>query len=1247
MLAGSVDGYDAFDDGINELDLSGSVIEMSRVLVSGLINTALVGYVQIERERLGEGKEFDDWAGSVWYLEFADDADSGPGDPYDFRETVGKLRKRWKKIFGEGSAVMFDKDFKLTGHTKELNPDQPEWVAGPVKYRDDSENYTKVKGIVSMLEDLVSSYEDHELSRPGFHKLRQSYTLPAKLVLEDEGRVEYEDVMALSDDDKPVMRKAHGYFNPLTGKVHIAADPNQSPIFGRGYKSKYNRNARGPDEVWTVDESVYGTLSHELSHHLYHGMGNGTASVWRKINENLPKDKKIISGYGDQSVYDGLRSETELWAECFAAYQHPDYKPGTLPPAIEEFAAEVAQHGGIISDEQIVRRDQLSFASKSSRKHLGGYISLLDYIDSGKTADDVPVPDKAYEHSIAIEDEAVRLGKKTRLIDAEGEGSKWYYVLPNDEMEAINSTSLEPLLGGDEVDNSVTGQLRREYGKAYMMEVETTIPEISKLWEEYHHEEDVTAISNKAGFDPLDSFAESFNAFTHPNYKPGTLPARMENFIDEVLSSDDPYDTELVDRIRERGEGRADRLKSLPEKYVTVESGDDEVVVSDSGEEVVDDPPEVDSKSRARRRVDDGEEEDGGTEDEGGTEDGGDGDDDTDGGDDFKVQLGFNTPFKDAMTWAKARTTTINPGSWKELSADAYSRAFSVAHVTSQQVLDDVREWSEKAHTEGLTFKKFQNELVPKLKERGWWATAGESAVVELEDGTLRKRLNMSRLGIIYDTNIAVANAVGRWQNIEENQDLWPYVQYEGIDDEMTRPTHRVLFGRVFRVGSEILDSIAPPNGFRCRCSLTQVDDDELFEILSETGFELDQLPSDAAPDEGWNHNPGKAGMLGGWEPEEDVPELPGKLKDDLSDLMDSLGDTDDTDVVAKTGDTDTELYLGDLVPDLDVDDLDLGDLVFDSEDGDDTDAVNLDDTDTVSLGDTDNVDVDTVTGSESDQSGLGGDDDVIETSPLVTPFIPHDWDDDFVTYEKTPDRPGVTETYYIETADGKSGLFKPRGNKGALQKDGLFASEREVATSAINDYLGFDVVPRTRMVKHPKHGVGSFQEWVKDGRLQGQEPTDNINPEDFYQAAIIEQLIDNRDRHSGNFLMTGAYDSSSGKTRLHLIDNGMSFLDRMGSILPPPYLVEDDYNIDDGKEFEKGLDDEYKRDLIAKVKAIKIDDYLSDLVDEEVYGPDADNAKTNVRDLFEKRKEVLIERIEAGAVIEESNPDRWSRYTR
>ncbi|MBF0487542.1 MAG: minor capsid protein [Nitrospirae bacterium] len=197
---------------------------------------------------------------------------------------------------------------------------------------------------------------------------------------------------------------------------------------------------------------------------------------------------------------------------------------------------------------------------------------------------------------------------------------------------------------------------------------------------------------------------------------------------------------------------------------------------------------------------------------------------------------------------------------WNEALREAHTRAFSVAKVLRMDVLQDIHDMVEKAITDGITLKEFQDELEPLLKAKGWWG----KQEIGTEDGIKTVQLGSPRrLEIIYRTNLQTAYMAGRYKGMMADVDNRPYWQYVAVMDSRTRPSHAALNGKVFRYDDPFWNTHYPPNGFRCRCRVRALDAQD----MKDKGLKVESSNSpyrQMQPDYGWDYNPGKEA----WQPD-------------------------------------------------------------------------------------------------------------------------------------------------------------------------------------------------------------------------------------------------------------------------------------------------------------------------------------------------------------------------------------------
>jgi SPP1 gp7 family putative phage head morphogenesis protein len=156
---------------------------------------------------------------------------------------------------------------------------------------------------------------------------------------------------------------------------------------------------------------------------------------------------------------------------------------------------------------------------------------------------------------------------------------------------------------------------------------------------------------------------------------------------------------------------------------------------------------------------------------------------------------------------------------WREVWQEEHARQFTVAKSAGRGVLEDIFSATQDAIQNGTTFAEFQKRLTPVLQAKGWWGGAqdidpvtGEAVNVQL--GSPR------RLRIIYDTNVRMAFAAGRWERIDRTKALRPFLMYDAVNDARTRPQHRAWDNTVLPIDDPWWKTHYPPNGWNCRCSV-------------------------------------------------------------------------------------------------------------------------------------------------------------------------------------------------------------------------------------------------------------------------------------------------------------------------------------------------------------------------------------------------------------------------------------------
>jgi len=106
---------------------------------------------------------------------------------------------------------------------------------------------------------------------------------------------------------------------------------------------------------------------------------------------------------------------------------------------------------------------------------------------------------------------------------------------------------------------------------------------------------------------------------------------------------------------------------------------------------------------------------------------------------------------------------------------------------------------------------------------------------------------------------VQMSYMAGRYEQMQQIAARRPYWQYSAVNDSRTRPSHRAMDGKVFRADDPIWKTWYPPNGYRCRCSVTSLSQKELdaegLEVEKKAPIEI-TTGKPYQPDPGWKFNP-------------------------------------------------------------------------------------------------------------------------------------------------------------------------------------------------------------------------------------------------------------------------------------------------------------------------------------------------------------------------------------------------------
>lgn len=183
---------------------------------------------------------------------------------------------------------------------------------------------------------------------------------------------------------------------------------------------------------------------------------------------------------------------------------------------------------------------------------------------------------------------------------------------------------------------------------------------------------------------------------------------------------------------------------------------------------------------------------------------------------------------------------TLLPGfSHYDVWLHEHAVAFSVAKMMNEDLLQTTKNALTESLKKGESYADFAKKLKPYLMKAGWW---GEQIMRDPKDG-IAKPVQLGstrRLRIIFQTNMATAFAAGQWARIQENAADFPYLKYIASTAEKKRDSHMAFYGRIWKTDDPIWQSIFPPNGYGCQCTVRQLTEKQ---ALKERDQDIQKQP--------------------------------------------------------------------------------------------------------------------------------------------------------------------------------------------------------------------------------------------------------------------------------------------------------------------------------------------------------------------------------------------------------------------
>lgn len=190
------------------------------------------------------------------------------------------------------------------------------------------------------------------------------------------------------------------------------------------------------------------------------------------------------------------------------------------------------------------------------------------------------------------------------------------------------------------------------------------------------------------------------------------------------------------------------------------------------------------------------------------------------------IDFVLNLPPQQAIDWLKSRQPTAE--NYRNLTASELAKAHTVARMTDLDMLQDIKSSMIRAAEQGKPFAAWQKELLQHMADKGWLHPNGHNGTDIIDPKTGEIFGPPRRLENIYRTNMQSAYGAAQYQSYMQDTDNRPYWQYDAVGDARTRAAHMAMDGLIYRYDDPFWATFFPPNGYRCRCSVTALSERDM-----------------------------------------------------------------------------------------------------------------------------------------------------------------------------------------------------------------------------------------------------------------------------------------------------------------------------------------------------------------------------------------------------------------------------------
>lgn len=178
------------------------------------------------------------------------------------------------------------------------------------------------------------------------------------------------------------------------------------------------------------------------------------------------------------------------------------------------------------------------------------------------------------------------------------------------------------------------------------------------------------------------------------------------------------------------------------------------------------------------------------------------------------ISAALELPFDEAIAYLRDKAD-VSTDHWTDVWRQAHARSFMVAGAAGDALVGDLHKAVRRGLEEGTTLSTFRADFDAIVAKHGWTGWTGE--------GSAKGRAWRTR--IIYETNLSMAYAAGRYAQMTEPETLaaFPFWQYVHSGSQNPRHQHLAWNGLTLRADDPFWQTHYPPNGWGCGCRVRPV----------------------------------------------------------------------------------------------------------------------------------------------------------------------------------------------------------------------------------------------------------------------------------------------------------------------------------------------------------------------------------------------------------------------------------------